>query len=915
MSCRFPRKALLPWAFALFLLPLSQLVEAEPTLFTFTNADNPLAAAAGPGTLQYYDPSDTGWGPVETRFGKASSFGVPPLNGVDPDVMFVPACTPEQGYLFVHGAEPNGAYTEEGLVSNYTLVFDIYYPPESANEYRALWQTDTSNSTDAKFFIHNTTSGLGILGRYLGTVSPGEWHRLVIAMRTGDNEGQAHRYIDGKFVGTLETTGSGLGRPWALEPELLFFTDEDNETRPAYVSSIYFVDRTLTYEEVVALGGPNAAGANVPGPLAPPATELMARRVGVIGHRGGAFGMAPDNTITAIQRAFADGAAGVEIDTRLTADGVAICFHDATLERTTDGFGAVEDHTLAEIKALDAGRKFDPAFAGERVPTVAEALAAAKGKGIVYLDIKTEGQAEALAEALEEADFPVSDVWFWVPGNEAYAAEIRALVPEARILWGNPASNWSTDPNYFNNLKALGVVGFSIGTQNPDPDFCAKAKEAGMFVEVYTINTPEAMRTASLAGVDYIETDFPILAAALQPPVMTAATGPIPSSGGQVYDSQITLNWVAGQGATQHRVHFGTTNPPPFVVEQEVAGYTTPVLEDGKTYYWRIDEVGPGGTIAGEVWSFSTPSAQLGKVLEWTLQGDLEPTLGDGELVFGNGEWTADQVAWEVSDGDIVPHMDGEPVSYLRIPGFYDRADGLALTFNDVPANAGGVYINAYTFVFDVLLPEGWNWAPFFNTNASNANDSDFFVRSNGSVGIADIGYSAASTIKPNTWHRVIWTCDLSAGVVAYFVDGVQVYQREGSSLLDGRFSLSPSEMDPPHVMLFGDNDGETSEMLVSAVAFVNNFITDHQATALGGPKAAGIFPKAGGGAELPSLAVTRDGANIVLTWQGAPGRYLQRSVTLAEGSWTNLSATDGQSSYSEPWNGTGPVFFRLVQE
>jgi glycerophosphoryl diester phosphodiesterase len=94
----------------------------------------------------------------------------------------------------------------------------------------------------------------------------------------------------------------------------------------------------------------------------------------IIGHRG-AKASAPENTLVSIRQAHHEGANWVEFDVKLTADGHAILIHDETLDRTTTGRGAVARATLAEIKALDAGRKFGAQFAGECVPTLAEALA------------------------------------------------------------------------------------------------------------------------------------------------------------------------------------------------------------------------------------------------------------------------------------------------------------------------------------------------------------------------------------------------------------------------------------------------------------------------------------------------------------------------------------------------------------
>jgi glycerophosphoryl diester phosphodiesterase len=93
----------------------------------------------------------------------------------------------------------------------------------------------------------------------------------------------------------------------------------------------------------------------------------------IIAHRG-AKANAPENTLVAFKRAYDEGARWVEFDVKLTADGHPVLIHDEMLERTTDGRGEVRTKTLAEIQALDAGSWFAKAFAGERVPTLAEAL-------------------------------------------------------------------------------------------------------------------------------------------------------------------------------------------------------------------------------------------------------------------------------------------------------------------------------------------------------------------------------------------------------------------------------------------------------------------------------------------------------------------------------------------------------------
>jgi glycerophosphoryl diester phosphodiesterase len=96
-----------------------------------------------------------------------------------------------------------------------------------------------------------------------------------------------------------------------------------------------------------------------------------------IAHRGGAVHQ-PENTLAAFRQAVADGVGWIEFDVQRSADGELVVFHDATLDRTTDGAGAVADKTLAELRSLDAGR-------GQPIPTLAEVLdfAAAAGVGLM----------------------------------------------------------------------------------------------------------------------------------------------------------------------------------------------------------------------------------------------------------------------------------------------------------------------------------------------------------------------------------------------------------------------------------------------------------------------------------------------------------------------------------------------------
>jgi len=105
-----------------------------------------------------------------------------------------------------------------------------------------------------------------------------------------------------------------------------------------------------------------------------------------LAHRG-ASAYAPENTLAAFRLAAEMGADGLELDAKLSRDGAIVVMHDATVDQTTDGSGRVSDLTLAELKRLDAGSKFGPKFAGERIPTLEEVIDAVGDRLIVNVEL------------------------------------------------------------------------------------------------------------------------------------------------------------------------------------------------------------------------------------------------------------------------------------------------------------------------------------------------------------------------------------------------------------------------------------------------------------------------------------------------------------------------------------------------
>ncbi|MCI0478169.1 MAG: glycerophosphodiester phosphodiesterase [Anaerolineales bacterium] len=126
----------------------------------------------------------------------------------------------------------------------------------------------------------------------------------------------------------------------------------------------------------------------------------------VIAHRG-ASAYAPENTLAAFNLAFEMGADGIELDVSLTQDGVPVVLHDDTVDRTTNGRGAINQLTLAQVQQLDASNKMEK-YRGEKSPTLEQVLRAVSARGIVNIELKNltlkyDGVEAATLAAIENA--------------------------------------------------------------------------------------------------------------------------------------------------------------------------------------------------------------------------------------------------------------------------------------------------------------------------------------------------------------------------------------------------------------------------------------------------------------------------------------------------------------------------------
>ncbi|MFJ4923210.1 glycerophosphodiester phosphodiesterase [Streptomyces sp. NPDC088725] len=206
------------------------------------------------------------------------------------------------------------------------------------------------------------------------------------------------------------------------------------------------------------------------------------------------MGVEPENTLRSFLRAEQEGMDAIELDLHLSKDGALVVMHDTSVDRTTDGSGAIADRTLAELRELDAGQ-------GERVPVFEEVLDAVRSP--IQAEIKDVAAARALAEVMRERDL-VERVEVSSFHDEA-VAEIAALVPGVRTVL--IASRWGAD--VVERGKAAGAARLALSIRRLSLEVVEKAHGAGLGVIGWVVNTPEQLRLARAFQLEAVTTDLP----------------------------------------------------------------------------------------------------------------------------------------------------------------------------------------------------------------------------------------------------------------------------------------------------------------------------------------------------------------------------------------------------------------------
>ena len=234
---------------------------------------------------------------------------------------------------------------------------------------------------------------------------------------------------------------------------------------------------------------------------------MIADDLEIIAHRGYSA-RAPENTLSAVERAITAGADAVEWDIHVAACGTPVLIHDEDLSRTSDGAGLVRDHTLAQLRALDVGRWFGPEFTGERIAPLAEALARVKGRvRRVYTEVKgwrEDADLDRILSTVHAADVPghVFISLDWAVLEHFASADAKApigYIVEAHERFDPALERAAGDPRALLDLDRRLIL--------ERPELARRTLDRGVALAVWTVNSPGEADRLRAAGVTRFTTD------------------------------------------------------------------------------------------------------------------------------------------------------------------------------------------------------------------------------------------------------------------------------------------------------------------------------------------------------------------------------------------------------------------------
>lgn len=231
----------------------------------------------------------------------------------------------------------------------------------------------------------------------------------------------------------------------------------------------------------------------------------------IFAHRGYS-GKYPENTMLAFRKAVEAGADGIELDVQLTSDGEVVIIHDELVDRTTNGKGRVNNHTLKELQQLDASAGYVGVYGVNRVPTFREYCEYVKDLPIVTnIEMKTGvleylGIEEKVLDMIHE--FHLEDRVVISSFNHFTIKRMMAMEPS--LKYGFLSETWIINAGKY--CHDQGVPCYHPLFRNLIPSVVDELKSYGLEINTYTVNTPEDVQDMLDKGIDIIISNFPEMA-------------------------------------------------------------------------------------------------------------------------------------------------------------------------------------------------------------------------------------------------------------------------------------------------------------------------------------------------------------------------------------------------------------------
>ena len=226
-----------------------------------------------------------------------------------------------------------------------------------------------------------------------------------------------------------------------------------------------------------------------------------------VAHRG-ASGYAPENTMSAFRKGIYHGADYIESDVHLSKDNELIIIHDERVDRTTDGRGYVKDYTLAELKQLDAGIKFDSAYAGEQIITLEELLEEFHHEVGIIIDIKSPHMYPGIEKIIANVvnQYPSSNVIIQSEDFDS-VKKVHRLLPDVPVAVLVSRSQHPLSTRQLDDISTYATyINYNVKYLNPR--VVAKIHKRDKKIMAWTIREKRSMQKAINLGVDGIITDF-----------------------------------------------------------------------------------------------------------------------------------------------------------------------------------------------------------------------------------------------------------------------------------------------------------------------------------------------------------------------------------------------------------------------